>query len=356
MTFGWKLWLGAFAVVLAVFGIARTAPAEDCPGNPDAIGTSRTIVVDPTEHPRIGAMNYAETLPLADKEVVLTFDDGPIAPYTSKILDILASECVHATYFLVGEMARAHPELVQRELREGHTIGTHSMTHPYAFKRLPLEEAKAQIDDGIAAASAALGDPKAVAPFFRFPGFGRTDEVEDYAAGRGLMVWSADFPADDWMHISDKEIVRRALMRIEHKGKGILLLHDIHPATVRALPVLLKELKARGYHIVHVVPASEDRPKTETVAEAWQVPNRSKLAMPVLTPSDVQNLSVESMAQHFLASHLADLCSLKGMTTTSRSRAPAIQAHPFSTPRFSAAHVAHARSVRFGHSAWPRWY
>ncbi|MBO0758774.1 MAG: polysaccharide deacetylase family protein [Bradyrhizobiaceae bacterium] len=349
MTSGWIRWLTAFALAFVVFGIARTALAEDCPGNPGAIGTSRTIVVDPTEHPRIGGMSYAETLPLADKEVVLTFDDGPIEPYSSKILDILASECVHATYFVVGDMVRAHPELVQRELREGHTVGTHSMTHPYAFRRLRFDVAKAQIDDGIAAASAAVGDPKALAPFFRFPGFERTDESEDYLAGRGMMVWGADFPADDWMRISDKEIVRRALMRIQHKGKGILLLHDIHPATVRALPMLLKELKARGYHIVHVVPASEDRPKTETVAEAWQVSKRPKLAMPVLTPSDVQNLSVESVAQHFLASHLADLCSLKGMTTL----ASAGQVHP---PRFSAAHLGRTRSDRFGHWSWPRWY
>jgi len=135
-------------------------------------------------------------------------------------------------------------------------------------------------------------------------------------------------------------------------------LHDIHPATVRALPVLLKELKARGYHIVHVVPASEDRPKTETVAEAWQVTSRSKLAMPVLTPSDVQNLSVEPVAQHFQTRHLADLCTLKGMATTSwtRSRLAGFQAHHFSTSRFSTTHVARARSERFGHWSWPRWY
>ena len=80
----------------------RPRPAE-CPGNPDALGTSRTIVVDPREHVRIGTMDYAETLPLADREVVLTFDDGPIPPYTGKVLDILAAECVKATYFIVGD-------------------------------------------------------------------------------------------------------------------------------------------------------------------------------------------------------------------------------------------------------------
>ena len=103
------------------------APAE-CPGNPDALGTSRTIVVDPREHIRIGTMDYAETLPLRDREVVLTFDDGPIPPYTGKVLDILAAECVKATYFIVGTMAREYPALVRRAYAEGHTIGTHSMT------------------------------------------------------------------------------------------------------------------------------------------------------------------------------------------------------------------------------------
>ena len=79
------------------------ASAGECPGNPDALGTSRTIVVDPREHIRIGTMDYAETLPLVDREVVLTFDDGPIPPYTGKVLDILAAECVKATYFIVGD-------------------------------------------------------------------------------------------------------------------------------------------------------------------------------------------------------------------------------------------------------------
>ena len=91
------------AAPLALGGSIAAASAGECPGNPDALGTSRTIVVDPREHIRIGTMGYAETLPLADHEVVLTFDDGPIPPYTDKILDILAAECVKATYFIVGE-------------------------------------------------------------------------------------------------------------------------------------------------------------------------------------------------------------------------------------------------------------
>ena len=91
---------------------------------------------------------------------------------------------------------------------------------------------------------------------YRFPGLGRSAEVEQYLATRGVMVWSADFPADDWKHISAKQVTARALARLEHKGSSILHLHDIHPATARALPGLLRELQARHFHIVHVVPAA----------------------------------------------------------------------------------------------------
>ena len=194
-------WQGSFSFGrrrLRCAAASLAAKAGECPGNPNAIGTSRTIVVDPREHIRIGTMDYAETLPLADQEVVLTFDDGPIPPYTNKILDILAAECVKATYFIVGEMAREYPALVRRVYDAGHTVGTHSMTHPIRFRALSVERGNAQIDDGIAATAAALGDPDKVAPFFRFPGFGHTAAAHEHAAARGLMVWGADVPADDW--------------------------------------------------------------------------------------------------------------------------------------------------------------
>src|ERR1700682_2589119 len=101
---------------------AQTASAGDCPGNPDALGTSRILVVDPKEHPRIGTMQYAETLPLADHEVVLTFDDGPLPHNSNQILDILASQCVKATFFTIGIMARDYPEGVRKLREAGHSI------------------------------------------------------------------------------------------------------------------------------------------------------------------------------------------------------------------------------------------
>jgi len=193
---------------------------------------------------------------------VITFDDGPLPPYTNIILDTLASQCVKATYFLVGQMAHAYPSVVRRIYNEGHTIGTHSQDHPLAFQRLSLQRVEYEVDDGIASVDSAIGDAKAVAPFFRIPGLGRSKTADDFLASQSLVTWSADVVADDWFrHISAQTIVQRALQRLEAKGRGILLLHDIHPATAMALPTLLKELKAHGFHVVQVVPAG-DRPKS----------------------------------------------------------------------------------------------
>src|SRR5215471_4164681 len=249
--------------------------AANCPGHPDALGTSRVIAIDPAQYRRIGHMQYSDSLPLADKEVVLTFDDGPILPYSNQILDILASQCVKATYFLVGEMARAFPATVRRIYEEGHTIGTHSEHHPTRFGQLPVERMRHEIDRGISDVSAALGDPKHLAPFFRIPGLARSRLVESELAARELSVFSSDTDADDWHHrIGAKQIITLAMRRLEERGKGILLLHDIHPASVAALPGLLKELKDKGFHIVQVVPAASyvsamaNKPKAQIVASA----------------------------------------------------------------------------------------
>jgi len=251
--------------------------AVACPDHPDVLGTSRVLALDPAEYPRIGRMQYSDSLPLNDKEVVLTFDDGPLPPYSTQILDILAAQCVKATYFLVGEMARAFPAMVRRIYEEGHTIGTHSEDHPTRFGQLPVEKMRHEIDWGISDVSAALGDPKYLAPFFRIPGLARSDLVESELAARGLIVFSSDTVADDWHHrISAKRIIAAAIQRLEAHGKGILLLHDIHPATVAALPGLLKELKDKGFRIAQLVPSASyviamaNKPNTRMVASAMR--------------------------------------------------------------------------------------
>jgi peptidoglycan-N-acetylglucosamine deacetylase len=255
-----------FVLLSSVIGMG-VAGAAECP--PGALGVSRTIVVDPNEHVRLGSMQYGESLPLNDHEVVLTFDDGPLPPYTSRILDTLASECVKATFFMVGRMARGYPSIVRRVYNEGHTVANHSQNHPFTFHKMTVDQASQEIEGGFASLQTALGDPKAVAPFFRIPGLLRQSSVEQYLAAHGVMTWSVDFLADDWTHINNKEIAKRAISRIEARGKGILLLHDIQPATALAFPEILQELKARGFKIVHVVPATADRPKTVSEPELW---------------------------------------------------------------------------------------
>jgi peptidoglycan/xylan/chitin deacetylase (PgdA/CDA1 family) len=232
-------------------------PADaNCPGHPGALGTSRLLPLDPAQYPRVGHMQYPDSLPLNDKEVVLTFDDGPSPRYSNEILDILASQCVKATYFMVGEMARAHPAVVRRVYEEGHTIGTHSEDHPARFGQLPVEKIRHEIDWGISDVGAALGGARYLAPFFRIPGLARSDVLESELAARGLVVFSSDTDADDWhRHIKPNQIIALAMRRLEALGKGILLLHDIHPATAAALPGLLEQLKDNGFHIVQVVPA-----------------------------------------------------------------------------------------------------
>lgn len=259
--------------MLTGLAMLTTSPAfaETCPGNPNALGTSRTIVVDPREHPKIGTMQYAETLPLQDKEVVLTFDDGPIPKHSNQILDILASECVKATFFIIGRMAKEHPEGVRKLITAGHSVGTHTQNHPLSMNRMPIEKAQQEIEEGIANTTAALGDPALLSPFFRIPGLLRASVVEDYLASRGIQTWSADFPADDWRHVSPQTVHDLAISRIAAKGKGILLLHDIQPRTVAALPAILRDLKAGGYRIVHVEAATPDKPKTPTDPQQWQL-------------------------------------------------------------------------------------
>jgi len=243
--------------IMAAAVSTTAASAASCPGNPRALGTGRVLVVNPQEYGRVGKMQYSQfpQLPLNDHEVVLTFDDGPLPPYTESILKTLAAECVKATFFSVGRQANQFPDLLRRVYQAGHTIGTHSQNHPLTFDQMPFEAAKREIDDGIASATAALGDPRAVAPFFRIPGFLRVSSVEDYLASKSIAVWSADADADDWYKTATPEsVVSKAMTRLTQRGRGILLLHDVQPVTALALPILLRELKNNGYRVVHVVP------------------------------------------------------------------------------------------------------
>jgi peptidoglycan/xylan/chitin deacetylase (PgdA/CDA1 family) len=142
--------IAACAILVLLIG---TADAEQCP--PGALGVSRTLVVDPNEHSRVGSMQYPETLPLNDHEVVLTFDDGPLPRYTNRVLETLASECVKATFFMVGQMARAYPWMVRRVYDEGHTVANHTQNHP--VRKMSVTQAAREIEEGFASLREAIG-------------------------------------------------------------------------------------------------------------------------------------------------------------------------------------------------------
>jgi peptidoglycan-N-acetylglucosamine deacetylase len=226
------------------------------------VGTQRGL--------EVGLKTYPRTLALADHEVVLTFDDGPAAGTTPQVLDALSRECVRATFFLIGRNAEAMPQLVRREARDGHTIAHHTYSHPSATLRYISDSAaRANILRGMAAvekaaygAGGGAGEPADLAqlnlhtPFFRFPGFADTPELRRWLAAGDVGVFGADLWASDWIEMSSREELGLTLARLEKTGRGIILFHDTHRWTANMLPDFLRELKKRGYRVVHLVPAS----------------------------------------------------------------------------------------------------
>lgn len=245
-------------VVIVTIVLATTAAStEPCPGNPDALGTERVMEVDAGATPRVGHKQFPATLPLHAKELVLTFDDGPWPGTTPRVLDALKHECVRATFFLLGRNVAAHPQLARRALAEGHTIGHHSYSHPL-LGHMQIAKAEADIDRGIAADEFALyGErrTKPTTPFFRFPGFVSNRALLDRMSERGLVVFGADVWASDWLTMTPEHELRLTLSRIEQAGRGIVLFHDTKSQTAQMLPAFLRELKRRGYSIVHAIPA-----------------------------------------------------------------------------------------------------
>ncbi|RTE91693.1 polysaccharide deacetylase family protein [Bradyrhizobium sp. LVM 105] len=243
------------AAVAALAGIAA-ADAAECPRK-DALGTSRVLSVDARTTPRVGLKSFPQTLQLADHEVVLTFDDGPFPPTTSKVLAALAHECVRATFFLIGQHAAEHPDMVKRIAREGHTVGHHSWSHPF-MARIPFDKSKADIDRGIAADEMALHGTSTTTPstpFFRFPYFESTQAQLDLLQSRGIVVFGADLWASDWEEITPEQELKLVTDRLAASGKGIILFHDNKVRTAAMMPAFLRYLKENGYRVVHVVPA-----------------------------------------------------------------------------------------------------
>ncbi len=263
------------ALLLCLAAATASAEAPEACGNPDALGVGRVIEVGAPGGLHIGQKTYPQTLALAEKEVVLTLDDGPLPGLTERALDALAAECVRATFFFVGRNAEAHPQIVRRALKDGHTIGHHSWSHPMRTLRgLSRSAAIEEIAHGIdatqrAAGQGALTGERPVTPFFRFPGFADTPETLAWLDARDIAVFGADLWASDWLAQTPQAQLELTMRRLAATGRGILLLHDIRAQTVAMLPVLLRRLKREGYRIVHLQPGAT-KPALREPPAGWK--------------------------------------------------------------------------------------
>jgi peptidoglycan-N-acetylglucosamine deacetylase len=206
--------------------------------------------------PGFGFEHFKQHDFLRDKEVVLTFDDGPWPKNTAAVLKALTDECLKATFFEIGKHAVWYPEITRQVIEAGMTVGTHTWSHkdlarnPYAKD---LDQAKQEIEMGNSAVPrAAAGAP--VSPFFRFPDLQHPPPLVSYLGERNIAIFSTDIDSFDFKIRKPDEVVKSVMTKLEKHGKGIILMHDFQHATAEALPELIRQLKAGGYKVVHMVP------------------------------------------------------------------------------------------------------
>jgi len=230
---------------------AKSAPTCD---KPDGMGLARTVEIDTTGGPAFGSEHFKQYDFLRDKEVVLTFDDGPWPENTPMVIKALTDMCVKATFFEIGEHASWRPDISKMVAAAGMTVGSHTWSHkdlaknPYAKD---IEKAKDEIEMGVSAVHMAVDGP--IAPFFRFPDLQQPADLMTYLGTRNIAIFSTDIDTFDFKMRKPEDVVKSAMTKLAKNGKGILLMHDFQHATAEAIPELLRQLKAGGYKIVHMV-------------------------------------------------------------------------------------------------------
>jgi peptidoglycan/xylan/chitin deacetylase (PgdA/CDA1 family) len=239
---------------------APVAAKSTC-ANPDALGVSRTVIIDTTGGPGFGFLQYKQFDFLTDKEVVLTFDDGPW-PTTPTVLKTLADECTKAVFFPIGKHTTYHPEILKAVYAAGHTVGSHTWSHTHLDgKKVTEAQAKEEIEKGFSAVKMAIG--AAPAPFFRFPALAHTQVTKDYLGARNIAMFSCDVDSNDFKSSSPDQVIQNVMSKLDKQGKGVILMHDLQKHTAAALPTLLRRLKAGGYKVVQM----KAKEQLETLAE-----------------------------------------------------------------------------------------
>jgi peptidoglycan/xylan/chitin deacetylase (PgdA/CDA1 family) len=220
-----------------------------CPGNPDPLSVARIVEIDTTGGPGFGFEHFKAYDFLREREVVLTFDDGPWPSNTPAALRALAGQCTKALFFPIGKHAMWHPEILKQVGAAGHTVGSHTWSHADLSKLTP-DQAKDEIEKGISAIRVALGQPEA--PFFRFPALRHSPELLSYLSARDIGIFSTDMDSFDFKIHKPEEVIASVMSSLKKHGKGIILMHDFQHPTSLALPELLVQLKSGGYKIVQV--------------------------------------------------------------------------------------------------------
>jgi peptidoglycan-N-acetylglucosamine deacetylase len=225
-------------------------PKAAC-ANPDALGVARVVEIDTTGGPGFGFQHFKQLDFLADKEVVLTFDDGPWPVNTPLVLKALDDECTKATFFPIGKHATYHPEILKQVAAAGHTVGAHTWSHANLnSKKINEQQAKDEIEKGFSAVRLALG--AAPSPFFRFPELQHGPAAMAYLGSRNVAIFSCDLDSFDFRAKDATQIINTVMTKLEKSGKGIILMHDFQKHTAEALPTLLRRLKAGGYKVVQM--------------------------------------------------------------------------------------------------------
>ena len=194
------------------------------------------------------------------KLVALTFDDGPFPETTPKILDILTKKDVPATFFMLGNLARTYPDIVQRIAKEHHQVASHTMYHQNLIRLTP-EAAQADLDESKTVIKNITGSD----PAFVRPPYGNYNDFIAAAAARPLILWSVD--TEDWSSKDPDAIVATA-MREVYDG-AVILMHDIYPTSVDALPTLIDTLRDAGYEFATVSELAQAKNITLTPGQAY---------------------------------------------------------------------------------------
>ncbi|MDE1992898.1 MAG: polysaccharide deacetylase family protein [Rhizobiaceae bacterium] len=203
-------------------------------------------------------------LKLANKEVILTFDDGPAPGKTERILSTLDKFGVKATFMMVGEMAEAHPATARKVFDDGDTIGSHTFRHP-DLDKMSFDMAMAEIAKGENAVSKVIGTDVS---FFRFPYLADSKRLREAVSARDLVIMDVDIDSKDYFNTTPAAVVTRTMDQLQHRGHGIILMHDIHSRTATMLPTLLSRLESGGYKVVTLKFHRGSAPASNLVAQA----------------------------------------------------------------------------------------